>query len=211
MIWDGKGEFTLGGEVLRVGLVRAADFDDGEALGRDWVVEGSGRASIAKGRLFVEAFGNDRAATLWYRAEFDADLLVEFAGVTVPPHGACNFNLFLHASQLDGSDVLGHERSGAYADYHEINNYIFTLTEGWSRLRRNPGFQCLSEDLTLHAKPNVPYHVVILQQGGRLRAFVNDQPIHDVTDPHPHTHGRIALRTWNTALAYDRFQVWKTA
>jgi len=32
---------------------------------------------------------------------------------------------------------------------------------------------------------------------------------HDVTDPEPHTRGRIALRTWNTSLAYDTFRVWK--
>jgi hypothetical protein len=215
MTWDGKDEFRVpaseraGEEVLRVALLHAADFNDAGALERDWVVEGSGRASIAEGRLFVEAFGSDRAATLWYRADFEADLLVEFAGVTVPPHGACNFNLFLHASELDGSDILSRQRSGAYSDYHEVNNYIFTLTEAWSRLRRDPGFQCLSEDLTLRAKPDVPYGAVILQQGGRLRAFVNDRLIHDVTDPQPHTRGRIALRTWNTALAYDRFRVWK--
>jgi len=211
MIWDGKNEFRLGEEVFRLRLLCASDFNDAEALARDWVVEGRPRASIAKGRLLVDAFGSDRAATLWYRAEFEADLLVEFAGVTVPPHGACNFNLFLHASELDGSDVLSRQRSGSYSDYHEINNYIFTLTEGWSRFRRDPGFQCLSEDLTLQAKPNVSYRVVILQQGGRLRSLVNDRLIHDVTDPQPHTRGRIALRTWNTALAYDRFRVWSVS
>jgi len=209
MTWDGKEELKVAGEVFPVQVVAEADFSEPSAFDRDWVLEGNARAHVAKGRLFVDSFGSDTAATVWYKAEFEADLAVEFAGVTVPPHGACNFNLFLHATELDGSDVLGRQRSGAYAEYHEINNYIFTLTRGWSRFRRDPGFNLLSEDLTVQGKPDVAYHVVIVQQGERFRAFVNDQLVHDVTDPQPHTHGRIALRTWNTSLAYNTFRVWR--
>ena len=215
MIWDGKGELKVAGESFSVLLLAQANFGEPEEFERSWVLEGNAKASISKGKLHVNSFGADTAATLWYRGEFEADLVVEFAGITVPPHGACNFNLFLHATELDGSDVLDHPKSGGYTEYHETNNYIFTFTQGWSRFRRDPGFHCISEDLNAQAKRDTPYHVVIVQssgsegQGGRFRAFVNDELIHDVTDPDPHTHGRIALRTWNTALAYDTFRVWK--
>jgi len=239
MIWDGKDELKVAGEVFEVRLVADADFSTPEALERDWVLEGNARAHVAKGRLVVDSFGSDIAATLWYKGEqapldptvprgahdqhwvrepepvgqewpghFEADLVVEYAGVTVLPHGACNFNLFLHATELDGSDVLSRRRSGAYSEYHEINNYIFTLTQGWSRFRRDPGFNCISENLGVRGEPDTHYRIVIVQQGSRFRAFVNDSPVHDVTDPEPHTRGRIALRTWNTSLAYDTFRVW---
>ena len=209
MTRDSSQGLQAAGEVVAAHLEVEADLGDPEALERDWVLEGNARAHIAEDRLVVDSLGSDTAATLWYRAEFRADLAVEYAGVTVPPHGACNFNLFLHATELDGSDVLRRRRSGAYSEYHEINNYIFTLTQGWSRFRRDPGFNCISEDLDVRGEPDTHYRIVILQQGGRFRAFVNDRLVHDVTDPQPHTHGRIALRTWNTSLAYDTFRVWK--
>jgi len=211
MIRDGKNKLAVAGEVLEVRCVAEADFSTPEALERDWVVEGNARVHIAKGKLVVDSFGSDTAATLWYRGHFGADIVVEYASITVPPHGACNFNLFLHASELDGSDVLSRRRKGAYSEYHEINNYIFTLTQGWSRFRRDPGFNCISENLDARGEPDVHYRIVIVQQGPRFRAFVNDRLVHDVTDPQPHTHGRIALRTWNTSLAYDTFRVWQPA
>jgi len=208
MIWDGKGEITIGGESFSVRLAVEADFSRPEELERSWVLEGNAKASIGKGHLHVNSFGADTAATLWYRDEFEADVAVAFSAVTVPPHGACNFNLFLHATELDGSDVLAHPKSGAYTEYHEINNYIFTFTPGWSRFRRDPGFNCISENLGAQAKRDTPYRVLIVQQAGRFRAFIDDELVHDVTDPEPHTRGRIALRTWNTALTYDSFRVW---
>ncbi len=209
MTRDGDHGLKIAGEVLPAQLEVEADFSDPEALERDWVLEGNARAHIAKGKLVVDSIGSDTAATLWYKGEFHADLAVEYAAVTVPPHGACNFNLFLHASELDGSDVLRRRRSGAYSEYHEINNYIFTLTQGWSRFRRDPGFNCISEDLDVRGEPDTRYRIVIVQQGARFRSFVNDRLVHDVTDPQPHTHGRIALRTWNTTLTYDTFRVYE--
>ena len=215
MIRDGKNGLKVAGESFPVRLLAQADYSGAEEFERSWVLEGNAKASVSKGKLLVNAFGADTAATLWYRGEFHADLAVEFAGITVPPHGACNFNMFLHATELDGSDVLSRPKSGAYTEYHGINNYIFTFTQGWSRFRRDPGFHCISENLTTQAKPDTPYHIVIVQSSGsegpgsRFRAFINNRLVHDVTDPEPHTHGRIALRTWNTALAYDTFRVWK--
>jgi len=205
----GRDGLTVGGETLAAELLVDAEFAGPADLARSWVLEGPAKAVTENGRLLIASIGEKTAATLWFKGEFEADLAVEYAGITVAPHGACNFNLFLHATELDGEDVLARPKSGAYNEYHDINNYIFTLTPGWSRFRRDPGFNCISENLEVHGEPDVHYRVVIAQQGCRFRAWVNDRLTHDVIDPEPHTRGRIALRTWNTSLAYDTFRVWK--
>ena len=114
-------------------------------------------------------------------------------------------NLFLHARELDGTPVR-FGRQGSYKLYHEIPNYIVTLTggcqPGWSRVRRDPGFHLLHE-ADVRSDVGQEYALVLTFQQGRLRYYMNGQRLHDVTDPNPLSPGRFALRTWSTNGWWD--------
>jgi hypothetical protein len=85
---------------------------------------------------------------------------------------AANLNLFLHACEKDGS-ALKFGRSGSYQLYHEVPNYIFTLTGGirsdWSRARRDPGFQLLHE-ADVRSDVGTQYEIVVTCVERRLGA-----------------------------------------
>ena len=113
-------------------------------------------------------------------------------------------NIFLHARELDGSPVR-FDRSGKYDEYHQIPNYIVTLTgghtPGWSRVRRDPGFAMLSES-DIRSKVGETYDIVATYVKGRVRYYINDRKIHDVTDANPLDGGHFALRTWSTDVDF---------
>jgi hypothetical protein len=90
--------------------------------------------------------------------------------------------------------------------YHEIPNYIVTLTggfqPGWSRARRDPGFNLLHE-ADVRSDVGTEYAVALTFQDGRLRYYLDGKRIHDVVDSDPPPAGRFALRTWSTNAIWD--------
>jgi hypothetical protein len=174
----------------------------------DWALEGNADWGIRDGRLRVDALP-DRYATIWWRQDLPADCLIEYRAHVLPPGGdGNNVNTFLYATGPAGEDVLALGLTGRYQDYHDIPNYIVTLTSTYSRLRRCPGFVELSERLDVHSEPGKTYDVRILKVGGRIQAAFNDRVWHDVTDPAPHVRGRLALRAWHGANEYHFVRLW---
>ena len=57
-------------------------------------------------------------------------------------------------------------------------NYIMTFTDGYTRLRRDPGFQLLSENRTVKALAGVEYQLSIVLKEDQIRCFINDIPVH---------------------------------
>ena len=167
-----------------------------------WVVEGKPELSIANGRLNVVS---PDGATLWWRQALPADVSIEFTAGSNPPAGnnAANLNLIFHARELDGSSYR-FGRSAKYEDYQRIPNYIVTLTggfqEGWSRLRRNPGFTILSESLSTRSEVGRTYRIKVMVADGRIRYWIDGKLIHDARDPQPLPGGHFALRTWNSRV-----------
>jgi hypothetical protein len=182
-----------------------------DASWRDrWVVEGGGEIAAGDGRLTV----NSPQATIWWRQPLPADVAITLtAGVDGPAeNNAANLNLFFHAREVDGG-AYRFGRSAVYEDYHRIPNYIVTLTggfqEGWSRVRRNPGFEMLSEERSTRSEAGQTYRIRVVIVGGRLRYWLDGKLIHDVRDKQPLPGGHFALRTWRSHVWWSdvRFAV----
>jgi len=180
-----------------------------DATWRDrWVVEGDPACETRAGRLNVLTShqpGSKKSATLWWRDALPADILVELtAGVDLPAgENASNLNLFFHARELDGSPYR-FGRSSAYPEYQKIPNYIITLTggfqEGWSRVRRDPGFAILSEEKSTRSEPGRTYKIRAMIAEGRIRYWLDGRLVHDTRDPQPLPGGHFALRTWRSRV-----------
>jgi len=204
----GAQERELDGEGLALELLYEDNF---ETLSSKWVAEGKATVKIENGALSVNALGEGQAqySTIWLNEELSGDVLVEFTAFCPPQEGASNINLFFMMREQDGADVLSEKHSGAYKVYHSLPGYIVTLTHKWSRLRRCPGFNLMSERTDVQAKNEHKYRVQLLKTDGQLRYFLDGAKIHDWTDPNPYEEGKFAFRTWHTHVLFDDFKVWQ--
>jgi hypothetical protein len=148
------------------------------------------------------------AATIWYRPDLPPGLLIRFRARPVPPAKGnyANLNLFLCAREADGSE-LRFGRSGRYAHYHEIPNYIVTFVGGeskggWSRVRRDPGFRIVSES-PIRSEVGTEYFIVVTLCDGVLRYYIDGKRIHRFADPDPLPAGKFGLRTFRTDGWWD--------
>ncbi len=172
----------------------------------DWVLEGNGVMRLIPGAMVIEAV--DKDATIWHKKQLHGDVLIEFEARIDPPVAAANLNTFVHAVDPAGRPVYEGNRSGAYAEYHTLNLYIFTFTgdqgragaPGYARIRKDPGFSLLAENLDFESETGKTYKISILVENGRLRYYINDVKAHDYTDSQPYRQGWMAFRTWNTNL-----------
>jgi hypothetical protein len=178
-----------------------------------WVVEGPAELSIEAAGGVVDALAG--GATIWYKPDiFSGDLLVQLEIMPIPPPGKNNLNFIFNATEADGSDILNSSarRTGHYPEYHKFPNYIFTFVgpkpdEGHTRMRRNPGFELMSENINLRAELGREYNIAIAVRRGHIQAAIDGVLIHDVTDPTPLESGRIGLRTWQTKLLWKKLYV----
>lgn len=202
----------IDGDQYTVQWLAQERFDRDDWVSR-WIHEGSSEVKVTDGRLWVRRTvpGSKNTATLWFRPELPQNVMIRFRAKAVgdPEANAANKNLFLHAREPDGTP-LRFGRSGAYKEYHEIPNYIVTFTggyrEGWSRVRRNPGFNLLHED-EIRSEVGQEYAIAVTFQNKRLRYYVDGKRIHDIEDPDPLPAGRFGLRAWSTIGWWDDVEV----
>jgi hypothetical protein len=198
----------LGDDVYKVQWLAHETFDEEKSLLR-WFVEGNSDVKVDEGRLWVQNRNPEKpnVATIWYCPELPADLIVRFRAQAIPPveNNAANLNTFLHARELNGSPAC-FGRSGQYKEYHGFLNYTVTFVggcrPGWSRLRRNPGFNLL-HGADVHSEVGQEYTITITIWKGRLRYYINNKLVHDVRDPQSLLGGRFAIRTWGTNAWWD--------
>jgi len=199
---------NIGADTYHVQWLAREDFQTDAWLSR-WHVEGNSEVQVRDGKLWVRNINGEKpnVATIWFRPELPADMIVRFRAEAVPPSekNAANLNLFLCARELDGSPLC-FGRTGQYKEYHEIPNYIVTFVggyrPGWSRVRRDPGFNLLHET-DIRSEIGTEYSVVVTINKGRLRYYLDDRLIHDVRDPDPLPAGKFAIRTWSTNAWWD--------
>jgi len=202
----------LGGDTYAVEWLARETFDRDDWPSR-WIVEGNSEVKVADGKLCIRGLKPTmrNVATIWYRPELPANVIVRFRAQAVPPaeKNAANINLFLHAREADGAP-LRFGRNGDYKEYHAIPNYIFTLTggcrPGWSRARRDPGFNLLHH-ADVRSEVGKAYRVVVTVQDGRLRYYLDGVKVHDVRDPEPLSGGRFGIRTWSTNGWWDDVEI----
>ena len=203
-------KFAIADDTYQIETIAHEKFDDATWKER-WAVEGNAVVSVADGKLFIRrkdvAGSQVSVATVWYRADLPANALVTFRARAIEPadQNAANFNIILHAREADGSE-LRFGRSGKYDEYHKIPNYIVTFVggagAGWSRVRRDPGFEMLHE-VDIRSEIGREYEIVATIVDGRIRWYLDGKKIHDVRDPSPLAGGKFAIRTWSTDGWWD--------
>jgi hypothetical protein len=199
---------TLDGDTYAIEPIARETFDAPDWEKR-WAVEGNSRVTVEDGKLFIRRpdLTETKIASVWYRPDLPADVFVRFRCKAIDPveENAANFNVFLHAREPDGRE-LRFGRSGRYDEYHKIPNYIVTLVggvmEGWSRVRRDPGFHLLHE-ANARSEVGREYDIAVTVVGGRIRWYLDGKRLHDVTDPDPLPGGKFAIRTYNTDGWWD--------
>ncbi|HHT27969.1 MAG TPA: DUF1961 family protein [Firmicutes bacterium] len=180
----------------------------------DWVPEGPAVLSIGNdGRLVIDSL--EGGSTIWYKPQtFTGDINITWETMAVEPMGKNNLNFIFHAVNADDSDVLTNttERTGHYPEYHRFPNYIVTFVgpapdEGYTRLRRNPGFELVSDNTGIRAELGKRYEINIGCRSGRITVNINGKTVHDYVDPKPLTAGRLGIRTWQTKLEVYKLKV----
>ena len=180
----------------------------------EWVFEGPGQMFVEGGSLRIRSM--EGGGTAWHTRRVEGDVLIEFVATVDGPEGAANVNAFVHATDPSGAPVYAGGRSGHYAEYHVLPLYIFTFTgaqpsnptaTGWSRVRKDPGFNMLSENPAYKARTYETYTISIFIEGPRIRYYINGELVHDCPDPDPYRSGWFALRTWKTNLSIHRLEI----
>ena len=195
---------TIGSFELMTDLIYEEDFSSAP---KKWKSEGRGSIWTEEGRLQMDATGVEMTA--WCPFEMAGDLLITFQAFIMDPPDANNINFFFMATGADGADISKMDLSGAYKEYHDLPNYIMTFTSGYTRLRRNPGFNLVSENQQVKALSRIQYELAVLLQGDQIRCFINDIPVHSFRDESRHRKGRVGFRTWHTRLWWDNLKVYR--
>lgn len=123
-----------------------------------------------------------------------------------------HFNIILHTDGFErGSGVANGK--GYQLEFlgqagwlpSEANRIVLTRTDltipSWITLYDQPW-----------SPPNSPMTLTVSLAGGRIQLWLNNQPIFDVTDPHPLPFGGVGLHTiWEAAARFDNVVVTATA
>jgi hypothetical protein len=196
-------------------LIYENKFENTDGLSAD----GYGGWWAEDNKLFVDDLTSDPSGmTIWIREEMPADIFIEYSAEVVPPQKAGNINFFFAAKTKDGGYIPDARFTGAYDQYHaEGEMHILTFTgkndamkiPGWSRVRRNPGFNLISEDLSFTTVISTPYKIQIQKLGENIKVWINGNMIHDVDSSNPLGEGCIGFRTWRTKLYFEDIKVYK--
>ncbi len=195
---------TVGGEDLEVKILHQEDFS---GVADRWRYDGRGRVWVQDGRLQMEATGVE--STAWFTGEMETPLLITYEAHILDPVEASNINLIFLASATDGRDVLKLPFTGSYSEYHKIPNYIWTITNTHTRLRRDPGFEVVSEDTKTLPEPHRTYRLALTVRDGAVRCYIDGRLIHSYKDPKPHVSGKLAFRAFHTRLWWDNLKIYR--
>lgn len=127
---------------------------------------------------------------------------------SLPPYGAMNFNVLFKGAGPDGEDFLevydqwiGKGRMGL----ENFRAWFFTLNHKWARVRRCPGYELKSDRGDVRARLDHVFKCRILHEGPRLRYWLDDECIHDVTDLNGPASGHIGFTLSASQVEVSRF------
>lgn len=216
---DGKEDekITLGNKIYAIDWAFRDDFDDSE-FETYWQAETT-RANIVEKDSFLNIADStsSEGTTLWLKDDLASnDLIILAKAKSIS--GAANLNLMSNTREADHKELNVGLRDGNYEDYHygigENNSttpatkgYIATFTEDHSRIRKNPGFSLLTENLDKKGETDIWYDITWIINNGTLRYFINDELIHEYTDTSPLWNGKLGIRSWHTNSVWDYLYV----
>ncbi|MBN2582653.1 MAG: DUF1961 family protein [Planctomycetes bacterium] len=204
--------------------------DDFSGETGQWLAEGGATVQVRDGRMGFDAWNaKPQVETVWCRQAVEGDCVVEYTVRVDPGEGNTNLNFFLYATNPDGSSVLDTtaQRTGAYAEYHKIPNYIVTYlnsddrdkqdanTEDPSKLRvrvrfrKDPGFNLLCETWREPAiAKGRDYRFTIVVRDDRTQLYVDGEAVFDHVEAAPLLRrGHHGFRTWATRVSVDEFRI----
>jgi len=211
----------LGGERVWMQRVFREKFEDmGEWVNltpatKWWVEEGTLRGHWGPG-----------GSTLWCKRDFEGDLYIEFtARLCEPdkewiskklPEGGKNINLRFLVTGPAGGDILtvyrklAEEQTGPNRiGDDQYRGYFLTWTHTHARLRRSPGYEKVSEELSFLPEIGRTYRISVLKQDERIRCWIGDRLIHDYRDDHPFDYGKIGFALYKSNVEISDLRVYK--
>lgn len=216
-------ELTIKREIGETTYTLRPQFKDSFDDLDDWLVESTGKVSVKDNWLMWDCHSSGKqAGTIWCKRRFSGPTVVEYDAVAEA--GARNLNFILYATHPQGLLETTGSRTGSYAQYHVLSNYIITYltppVEGKSgtfsdtrwriRFRKNPGFNLLTERLVETKKDAARRRRItyVLDNENNMKLYVDGQLIHAFHDKTPLRSGYHGFRTWNSIVKYAKFRVY---
>lgn len=199
-------------------LVAQDAFEEGLA---QWAIELEQPGSI-RARHGVLEIDVPAGATLWFKHELVAPVSISFEATAVAAGGpndrVSDINVFWMARNADGTAPFTRPRSGAFADYNDLETYYVGLGGNWNtttRFRRYigdansrpllPQHDLSTRDVLL--KPNQRQRIVLIADGRRVEYWRDGTRLFAYDDDAPYERGWFAIRTTRSHLRIERLRI----
>ncbi len=196
---------------IRAGLALAACAPQAaSALIRDWSVEAESPAARVTQAHGVIDIDTPKGLTLWWHKPITGPVVISFEAMAVATGGAndkvSDLNAFWMARNADGSSIRSHPRSGAFADYDDLQTYYVGIggnRNTTTRFRRYVGRAGDRPLLPQHDKsgpsdmlqPNRWTTIRLIADGRTIAVERDGALLFTLDDATPYTRGRFGLRT----------------
>lgn len=207
---------------VEASLIYADDFTDNLS---NWIPQFEDPESslhFRNGKMEIDA---DRGCTLWFPKKLEGPLIIEYDAVMIDEGGkndrVSDLNCFWMASDPANPDnffVNILNQKGGLGDYNYLQLYYVGFggnKNSSTRFRRYPGDgtrpMLPEHDLTeaeYLLKGSVVNHVRIINYGGMVQYYHNDNLVFDFHDNEPFSSGHFGLRTTINHMSFDNFKVY---
>lgn len=200
---------------------------DPRPLGRSashWIVQAEQAALVTFGNVIdIET---PAGLSLWYARELQAPVAIEFEALAVSEGGALDqvsdLNAFWMARdpRVRGGSVFAKKRSGAFADYDDLQTYYVGIggnrntTTRFRRYVGEPGNRPLLpghdlQDAGNLLVPNRWTRVRLIADGRHIAVERDGRRIFELDDARPYKSGWFALRTTKSHLRIRNLRIGK--
>lgn len=187
---------------------------------KQWRVEAAGDAKVSarNGILNIET---PSGITLWFLPELEGPVAIDYDVRAVsaggPYDAVSDVNAFWMASDA-GRSVLARRRSGAFADYDELQTYYVGIggnRNTTTRMRRYVGKVGDRPLLPEHDRagkqdmlvPNRWFHIRLITDGHRIAVERDGRPLFEMIDPAPYSKGHFGLRSTQSHIQVRNFSI----
>jgi hypothetical protein len=193
----------------------------------NWVIEAESPARVVAvdGVLDIDS---PAGVTMWFKPRLSGPIEIEFTATAVSAGGAndqvSDLNVFWMASNRDGSAPFHAQegplqRSGAFAEYHDLLTYYVGLggnrntTTRFRRYIGDPNIRPLLPEHDLAARnallvANKRQIITLLADGSHIEYRRDGHPLFTYDDPTPYTQGWFAFRTTYSHLRIERLKIY---